>query len=227
MRSHISVGILVGTAIVLVAAGVAGLSLSAQQPTSPASSGSQTVQWVPLEYGYSITTPRGVLRYVEYRAGDGSTFRTNIDHDEVQILNIPRQSFYQRLNGTWTQSAMRPQPPPMQLPKDTTKFVPASDPRVQLIASAAGIPVTFLEWSTGPTFSTIYCPELNMLEVWSHRGEGEGLRVRQLTSLLMGEPAIAFVPPEDASIQRVVGEPRGPGVLSDTEAESLRSRVSR
>ena len=65
-----------------------------------------------------------------------------------------------------------------------------------------------------------------MLEVWSHRGEGDGLRVRQLTALFMGEPAIAFVPPEDASIRRA-DQPDGPGVLSSSEAESLRGKAAR
>jgi hypothetical protein len=41
-----------------------------------------------------------------------------------------------------------------------------------------------MQWSTGPWFSAIYCPELNMLEMWSQKGWGEASRLRQTTALL-------------------------------------------
>ena len=86
MRVHsFDIGVLAGVATVLLAAGTRVADVHAQQPTLPVASGPRATQWVPLEYEYSITTSRGVLRYVEYRSGDGSTFRTNRDHDEVQF----------------------------------------------------------------------------------------------------------------------------------------------
>jgi hypothetical protein len=215
----------VGVGIALVALVVGTIAVAhvrARQAAPVTSSVPQAAPRVPLEYRYSITTPRGVLRYVEYRAADGSVMRDTVGHDELQILSIPRRAFYQRRNGAWTESPMRPQPPVMQVPASNTTAVPGSDSRVQLVSAAAGMPVTFLEWSTGPAHHVIYCPELDMLEVWSRQGEGDSLRVRELTSLVMGEPNVSFAPPEGAEVKHL-DQPAGPGLVTGSELERLRS----
>jgi hypothetical protein len=70
-----------------------------------------------------------------------------------------------------------------------------------------------------PNHSAIYCPELNMLKLWSRSGEGESFRVRQLTSLLIGEPNVAFAPPEGSIVQRLEA-PAGPGCCRPTRSIS-------
>ena len=222
MRSRTSVvGPVVGLAAVMAALG----STLVATTRAPQVAASQTGQWVPLEYRYSITTPRGVLRYVEYRASDGSTLRENVDHDETQILSLSGRAFYQRVAGAWTQSPMRPQPAVMQLPR-SSPVIPNSDPRVQLVATAAGMPVTFLEWSTGPKHHVIYCPELNMLEIWSAQGDGDSARLRETTSLVVGEPNVSFAPPEGAQVKRL-DQPAGPGQVVGAEGDALSKKIQR
>src|SRR4051812_39954059 len=106
MRIH-SLAVRVGVGIVLVAVVVGTVAVTqvrARQAAPVTLSASQATPRVPLEYRYSITTPRGVLRYVEYRAADGSVMRDTVGHDELQILSIPRRAFYQRRSGAWTES---------------------------------------------------------------------------------------------------------------------------
>lgn len=209
-------------AVACVAVTLVAVSLHARQNSdiTPPSN------WLPLTYEYTITSKGGVRRYVEYRLSDGSVRRDSLDIDEVQMTNVARQKFYRGHNGQWTESPMRRQPnegrPYLQLKRETVTAVEPSDTRVQGVALSAGIPLSFYEFKAGDS-TVVYCPELNMLDVWAHHGGPNGqFRERQVDRIVRGEPQVPFEPPQGASVQLLV-DPAGPGSVLPV-AQAPRSR---
>ena len=110
----------------------------------------------------------------------------------------------------------------MRLKRNTVTPVEATDPRVWAVASSTPMPASFYEWRPGPRTAIIFCPELNMLQVWS---KTEGIGERQVTSLTVGEAPVRFAPPEGVAVQ-VRAEPAGTGLVEGLPSV-LRERARR
>jgi hypothetical protein len=195
-----------------------------QQPIAPDDLISGPTEWVPLTYEWEDRV-NGVVNdvYVEYRGANGSTRRERRD-GVVQIANIPSQRYFVFEHGAWRQHPLRPQKgngkPFAKLLRSDVKQVPPTDPRVQLIVRFVGSPLTFYELPIRAVSSTadqvigssIFSPELNMLEVWQRheRPDHDGVAEKVVTNIVLGEPAIEWVPPSDARVA-VEQQPAGPG----------------
>src|SRR5690348_7671042 len=66
--------------------------------------------WLPMTYEYTVTFNNNVQRYVEYRSSQGDLRRDSLDANEIQIMNVARQSFFIGHAGQWTEHPIRPQP---------------------------------------------------------------------------------------------------------------------
>jgi hypothetical protein len=144
------------------------------------------------------------MKYVKYRASDGSTRLERLDGsqiDEVQINNVTNGRFYQFRGGQWFANPLRAQPsggkPHTLLDRNTVTPIEVTDPRVEAVTKL-GIAASFYEFRGSSGTRVIFCPELNMLEVWTQTTLGV---VRQVTSVRLGEPQVEFGPPADALVQ--------------------------
>jgi hypothetical protein len=157
-------------------------------------------------------SPSGeVRRSVKYRSSDGSTRLEQSEGANVQISNFDTKTFFALRRGEWVQSPLKTQPmggkPFMHLDRGRVAQVPATDPRVKAAVNI-GIPVTFYEFVDGAGNTKVYCPELNMLDVYAQYADGVDQTV---TKVVLGEPAVAFTPPPGSSV-RIVSTPSGPGL---------------
>jgi hypothetical protein len=166
--------------------------------------------WVPLTYQWEDRVNGATLYwYVEHRAADGSTRRDRSDGRETLIMHLPSKKYFILDNAGWTQHPMREQMfggvPFTKLKRSSVTRVRRTDPRVRL-ATDLGIGASFYEMPLRiaggqgvvvgqQVGSIIFCPELNMLEVWERRTRMDGLVEKILTSISLGEPPVLWGPP--------------------------------
>ena len=187
-----------------------------QQPQAGTSIDSGT-EWVPLTVEYVRDIGNGKVQHiVKYRTADGSTRLEQIEMGEIQIVNMTKHAYYHLgRNQRWMQAPLRPQPnggkPFMRLSRNRVTEVRNDDPRVTAM-TAAGVAALLYEF-VDEGARRVYCPELNMLEVYSAKIDGV---TQQLTKLTLGEPAVEFEPPAGADVD-VVTTPAGPGVVDSAQ----------
>ena len=177
------------------------------------------VDWVPLTFELTHSED-GVLlsMYVTYRSANGSMRRERNDGQTIEVLNLATDEYYQLHAGTWYEHPARPQPaagkPFLVLDPKTAVEVPASDPRVRALAGL-GMALTFYEVGRGTPAVKVFCPELNLLEVWAQRRRGGKLAEFKVTSVSLGEPGVQFLPPSGVQPVRR-NDPAGPGRVTGT-----------
>jgi hypothetical protein len=175
----------------------------------------QPMEWIPITYEYETRIDGHlVFAYTVSRSSDGSTRQERRDGLDIQILNRTLRRFFWMHRDAWTDHPMRPQPngdrPFLRLTRNRVTHMSSEDPRVQAVKGVVDLSPTFYELRTSADQSTIFCPELNMLEVWFRMQRSDGVVERQVTSVALGEPQVDFRPPPSASIT-VSTEPAGPG----------------
>lgn len=169
--------------------------------------------WVPLTYD-ETQTEGGVqtFTYTVYRSSNGSVRRERHEGPLVEIMNRTANRFYRFEHGVWYEHPMRPQPaggkPFLKLARNSVIQVEPSDPRVQTVAFAAA-PLTFYEHRSA-TGIKVFCPELNLLEIWAQRQPGGVPLEIRVTSIVLGEPHAEFAPPQGVSVIPRA-DPYGPG----------------
>ena len=196
-----------------------------QQSVTPDQFISGPSEWVPLTYEWEDRV-NGVLNdtYVEYRSANGSTRQDRRDA-EIRIADVPSGKYFVLDRHGWRQHPLRAQigngKPFVKLKRSTVTPVAQTDPRVQLIAGLVGISVTFYEMPMrvvggdenliGKLIgSTIFCPELNMLDVWERHTRQDGVVEKIVTNIRLGEPLVDWAPPADARIT-ITWQAAGPG----------------
>ena len=178
----------------------------------------QPSYWVPLSATYErVENGVAVVSYTRHRFADGSTRIDRSDGRNAEIGNRAAGRFF-RQHGqaqVWTEHPLREQPaggnPYLKLDRRAVTMVDASDSRVRA-AAQLGIPLTFyqLRPKVANASTSILSPELNLLEIWSARRNGDTTIEERLVHLSLGEPNVALTPSPAAQIIRS-NEPHGPG----------------
>lgn len=215
------VGVTAGVLVVLVVgreAAVGQMPLNRDVVSGPE-------DWIPVTYEVAVvergtdTSASAASAYTMYRSADGSTKKEQHGGQLIEVRNASTGRFYRYLAGEWYEHPMRPQPfdgrPFIRMARSSLREVDGTDPRVSAIAQS-GVSCTFLETLPGPhQEGKIYCPELNLLPVWTfvpHEGGGMEIAV---TSVVVGEPPTSFLPTVGAAVTQRT-EPDGPGRVSST-----------
>jgi hypothetical protein len=204
--------------VTVVTVGFVILSASRQaQPTSGGSIGPGD-EWVPLTVEYIRTIPDGEVQHIKkYRSADGSTRLEQLEIGEIQIANMSKHLFYVYGHSSqrWRQAPLRRQPkdgkPFLQLQRDRVAQVRYDDSRVSAIKDA-GLGVSLFELAD-PGGRRVFCPDLNMLEIFSEKADG--IR-QQMTKVTLGDPVVEFEPPSNAEID-IVTVPAGPGIVETNQ----------
>jgi hypothetical protein len=172
---------------------------------------------MPLTYEFS-TMRNGVpeFTYIENRSSDGSTRTERGDGADIKVSNAGLAKYYHFHNGEWIAYPARPQPnngkPYLRFKRDSVTAVSPDDSRVQGVALSAGIPLTFYEWRPGGGKVSIYCPELNMLEVWTRTESDRSVFEKRVLRVTLGEPSVSFELPAGVwATERF--EAAGPGIV--------------
>jgi hypothetical protein len=172
--------------------------------------------WVPLTITFDRLEHDAVIAaYTEYRFSDGSTRLDRQDGHEAEITNHAAKKYFRLHHGDWQQHPMRPQPnegkPYRRLARAAVHEIDRFDPRVRAFAEV-GVPLTFFEHKAHPDDVSVFCPELNMMEVWNRHSSGGRVFERRVTGVVLGEPQVALSPPSGAKvIER--HDPAGPGLV--------------
>lgn len=160
--------------------------------------------WVPLTAEYVRTFPDGAVRhFVRYRSSDGSLRLEQTESGDVQITNSRLAAVFRfrRQTGLWTRApraaASTGDRAFLRRNKSRSRIgeVDYDDVRVRAVREA-GLGMSVFEFADAGG-RRVYCPEFNMLEVFSRRSDG---MTEQLTTILAGEPSVAFEPPPGAAV---------------------------
>lgn len=218
----------VRAAIVLVTISIAVAAVVASQnPKSAAVSEadliSQPTHWVPISYTLERSTNGKVTQIISAaRYGDGSrsrmSSRISNGQKEGWISNVALGRFFELQHDHWVSHPMREQKnegrPFMKLKRSSVTAVDPRDPRVEAVAAAVPSASFYLMEMSEGRLSTIFCPEINMLEVWSRivaqQEQETSVVEHRVTSVILGEPSTERIPPPGATIE-LSNIPAGPG----------------
>ena len=160
--------------------------------------------WIPLTAEYVRSFPDGVVRhFVRYRSSDGSLRLDQTESGDVQIANTRLNTLFRfrRRTGLWTRAPLGAASTGDRAllrrngSRSRIAEVDYDDIRVRAVREA-GLGMSVFEFADAGG-RRVYCPEFNMLEVFSRRADG---MTEQLTTILAGEPAVAFEPPPGAAV---------------------------
>lgn len=210
-------------AAVVIAASVvfaAAVAQSSRASTQEERFITQPEQWIPLSYTIQRThdgvptTREQVARY-----SDGSIGRFNEDGRTGNVLDLSVGRFFELQHGKWTSYPMRVQrfdgKPFMKLKRSSVRQIESNDPRVIAVSSLGEFTFYLFGATDDKGFATIYCPELNMLEVWQRvpaRFKDSPDKSLELTivNLALGEPTAPRQPPAGVDVT-ISNTPSGPG----------------
>jgi hypothetical protein len=184
-----------------------------------------SAEWIPLSYGQAVVRNNGAeeFSYTMHQSADGSTRRERNDaHQEIQIVNFASGRYYEFHHGYWADHPMRQQIR-RRVTRESVTPLAATDPRVAAVALLP-MGLSFYEFKMDEMNSVIFCPELNMLEVWSRRGSVQNVLEKVVTWITLGQPQVDFQPPQGVEVT-LSNTPAGPGIvpLSQVPPDLLRT----
>lgn len=195
-RNHVQIAALSGVALVGTVLGVLSTGTGLVRAQSDTIRG--PAEWIPYSLEFTVTNSYSKVTLQQYRRADGSTRQDQADYGATTINDVSNLRYYRLEKGQWNQHPLAAPPfdgrPFTTLSRRNVTEVSRDDPRVRVVAEA--VPeATFYQLAKRTT--AILCPELNMLLVWAHTEQGA---IHETTGLLVGEPAVAFEPPNGASV---------------------------
>lgn len=170
--------------------------------------------WIPFTAVVERSAAGRASRANIARASDGSYYRDELDTGVRTIDNQSRHLNFQYSRGTWVARPLvggaRPAGRALSLRQVTP--VPQNDPRVaQLHGTELGLRFYELQGTGGG--SAIYCPELNLTQVWRREPWDSG--VYRFVSLVLEEPPASLFEPPNGAIVETRDTPVQRGRISD------------
>jgi hypothetical protein len=174
-------------------------------------------EWVPLTYDVALKN-NGVIggtRFRIYRSGNGST-HTISTAGAVETHQLDNTVLKQHIR--WTAGGrgfvhpLRAQGVDRRLltiGKSRLTEVPPNDARVSALSNLPG-QRSFWEFVGSDGTRFVYCPELNLLDVFVDLGGG---KTKEVVNIVLGEPDSGlFLPPPNVALEPQP-DPRGSGTI--------------